>query len=83
MAEKTPTEIRELTSAINELNEATARQYEEEMRAADAAMRNAAAMGESVSRAEQMRQTSDLNIKLGNEIKIGWNSEDARALDPK
>ena len=23
------------------------------------------------------------NIKLGNEIKIGWNSTDARALDPK
>ena len=21
--------------------------------------------------------------QLGNEIKIGWNSEDARALDPK
>jgi len=27
--------------------------------------------------------SSNLDIKLGNEIKIGWNSEDARALDPK
>ena len=24
-----------------------------------------------------------MDIKLGNEIKIGWNSFDARALDPK
>ena len=27
--------------------------------------------------------SSNLDIKLGNEIKIGWNSDDARALDPK
>jgi putative spermidine/putrescine transport system ATP-binding protein len=27
--------------------------------------------------------TSNLDIKPGKEIKIGWNSEDARALDPK
>ena len=27
--------------------------------------------------------SSNLDIKLGNEIKIGWNSGDARALDPK
>ena len=27
--------------------------------------------------------SSNLDIKLGKEIKIGWNSEDARALDPK
>ena len=27
--------------------------------------------------------SANLDIKLGNEIKIGWNSEDARALDPK
>ena len=27
--------------------------------------------------------SSNLDIKLGNEINIGWNSEDARALDPK
>ena len=27
--------------------------------------------------------SSNLDIKLGNDIKIGWNSEDARALDPK
>ena len=27
--------------------------------------------------------SSNLDIKLGNEIKIGWNSQDARALDPK
>jgi len=27
--------------------------------------------------------SSNMDIKLGNEIKIGWNSEDARALDPK
>ena len=27
--------------------------------------------------------SSNLDIKLGNEIKIGWNSEVARALDPK
>ena len=24
-----------------------------------------------------------MDIKLGNQIKIGWNSFDARALDPK
>ena len=24
-----------------------------------------------------------MDIKLGNDIKIGWNSFDARALDPK
>ena len=27
--------------------------------------------------------SSNMDIKLGNDIKIGWNSEDARALDPK
>ena len=27
--------------------------------------------------------SSNLDIKLGNEINIGWNSDDARALDPK
>ena len=27
--------------------------------------------------------SSNLDIKLGNEIKIGWNSDDARALDSK
>ena len=27
--------------------------------------------------------SANLDIKLGNEIKIGWNSADARALDPK
>ena len=27
--------------------------------------------------------SANLDIKLGNEINIGWNSEDARALDPK
>ena len=27
--------------------------------------------------------TSNLDIKPGKEIKIGWNSEDCRALDPK
>jgi len=27
--------------------------------------------------------SSNLDIKLGRDIKIGWNSEDARALDPK
>jgi putative spermidine/putrescine transport system ATP-binding protein len=27
--------------------------------------------------------SANLDIKLGNEIKIGWNSQDARALDPK
>ena len=27
--------------------------------------------------------SQNLDIKLGNEIDIGWNSEDARALDPK
>ena len=24
-----------------------------------------------------------MDIKRGNEIKVGWNSHDARALDPK
>ncbi len=27
--------------------------------------------------------SENLDIKLGNEINIGWNSQDARALDPK
>ena len=27
--------------------------------------------------------SKNLDIKLGNEINIGWNSQDARALDPK
>ena len=27
--------------------------------------------------------SSNMNIKLGKDIKIGWMSEDARALDPK
>ena len=27
--------------------------------------------------------SQNLDIKLGNEISIGWNSQDARALDPK
>jgi putative spermidine/putrescine transport system ATP-binding protein len=27
--------------------------------------------------------SANLDIKLGNEINIGWNSTDARALDPK
>ena len=27
--------------------------------------------------------SQNLDIKLGNEINIGWNSQDARALDPK
>jgi len=27
--------------------------------------------------------TSNLDIKLGNEINVGWNSKDSRALDPK
>ena len=27
--------------------------------------------------------TSNLELKVGQEIKIGWNSSDARALDPK
>ncbi len=27
--------------------------------------------------------SQNLDIKLGNEINIGWNSHDARALDPK
>ena len=27
--------------------------------------------------------SQNLDIKLGNEINIGWNSNDARALDPK
>jgi putative spermidine/putrescine transport system ATP-binding protein len=27
--------------------------------------------------------TSNLNIKLGNQINIGWNTKDCRALDPK
>jgi putative spermidine/putrescine transport system ATP-binding protein len=27
--------------------------------------------------------TSNLDIKLGNDINVGWNSEDSRALDPK
>ena len=27
--------------------------------------------------------TSNLDIKLGNEISVGWNSKDSRALDPK
>ena len=27
--------------------------------------------------------SANLDIKLGNEINIGWNSADARALDPK
>ena len=26
--------------------------------------------------------SANLDIKLGKDIKIGWNSEDARALDP-
>ena len=27
--------------------------------------------------------TSNLDIKLGNDINVGWNSKDSRALDPK
>ena len=27
--------------------------------------------------------SANMDIKLGKDIKIGWNSEDARALDPK
>ena len=27
--------------------------------------------------------SANMDIKLGRDIKIGWNSEDARALDPK
>ena len=27
--------------------------------------------------------SNELDLKLGNEIKVGWNSQDARALDPK
>ena len=27
--------------------------------------------------------TSNLDIKLGKEINVGWNSKDSRALDPK
>ena len=27
--------------------------------------------------------SANLDIKLGNEINIGWDSADARALDPK
>ena len=27
--------------------------------------------------------SKNLDIKLGNKINIGWNSQDARALDPK
>ncbi len=27
--------------------------------------------------------SENLDIKLGNTINIGWNSQDARALDPK
>jgi putative spermidine/putrescine transport system ATP-binding protein len=27
--------------------------------------------------------TSNLDIKLGNQINVGWNSKDSRALDPK
>ena len=27
--------------------------------------------------------SSRLDIKRGNEISVGWNSHDARALDPK
>ena len=27
--------------------------------------------------------TSKLDIKLGNQINIGWNKKDSRALDPK
>jgi hypothetical protein len=67
MAEKTPSDIRELSSAIDELNEATARQYEQELRAAEAANQHAAAMGEAATRADHMRQASDRNIKLGEE----------------
>ena len=32
---------------------------------------------------EVPNSSSKLDIKLGNEIKIGWNSDYARALDPK
>ena len=27
--------------------------------------------------------SANMDIKLGRDIKIGWNSDDARALDPK
>ena len=27
--------------------------------------------------------TSNLDIKLGNDINVGWNTKDSRALDPK
>jgi putative spermidine/putrescine transport system ATP-binding protein len=27
--------------------------------------------------------SSNLDIKLGNEINVGWNAIDSRALDPK
>ena len=27
--------------------------------------------------------SSNLDIKLSNEINVGWNSKDSRALDPK
>ena len=27
--------------------------------------------------------TSNLDVKLGNDIDVGWNAKDSRALDPK
>ena len=27
--------------------------------------------------------TSNLDVKLGNDINVGWNTKDSRALDPK
>ena len=36
-----------------------------------------------ILRTNQSVTSQNLDIKLGNEINIGWNSHDARALDPK
>ena len=32
---------------------------------------------------EGNNSSENLDVKLGNVINIGWNSNDARALDPK
>ena len=62
MAKKT--EVTELKSAIEQLNQVTKEQYEIDMQAAKAAQAKAAALGSVTSNAQLLAEQSKVNISL-------------------
>ena len=74
---KTPTDVLELKSAVEQLNKATEEQYQIEMKLAQAKNASAIAEGEHVSRADKLRQISEINKELAGERIRQLNQSDA------